>query len=213
MSMRSDDDNCGNEDGEECSEGSLLGFFIALSWALMGLWSFFLLERYVPEPFFAAFFDRIGILRDRSACDRCLRSGCCIFTEQSVKIILCMVVPLPGVIFICWHLFCLPRNIARRRTQRAVNRLRRFPGQRRWHAGGWLVMMRSRHQRSLARSKGWPVRFWKLERYNKANIVNKIPPELELLEAGRSRMNFVLAVMAVVETNEEGLFRHIISFL
>ncbi|CBJ29963.1 expressed unknown protein [Ectocarpus siliculosus] len=74
-------------------------------------------------------------------------------------------------------------------------------------------MLRARHQRSLGRSTGWPVRLRKLERYNKANIFNKIPPELELLEAGRSRMNFARAAMAVVETNEEGLFRHIISFL
>ncbi|CAM9676051.1 unnamed protein product [Ectocarpus sp. 12 AP-2014] len=102
----------------------------------MGLWSFFLLERYVPEPSFAEFFDRVGILRGGSACDGCLRSGCCIFTEEHVKIFLCMAVPLPAAIFICWHLCCLPRDIARRRTQRAVERLRRFPGQRRWHAGG-----------------------------------------------------------------------------
>ncbi|CAM9662701.1 unnamed protein product [Ectocarpus sp. 6 AP-2014] len=120
--------------------------------------------------------------------------------------------------------FCidLPRQAARRKTHLAVDRLRRFPSQKSWQARGWLIMMRGRHRRSLARSKGWRARLRKLERYDEANIIKyamrdfmggQTPPEIELLEAGRLKMNFVRAVIAVVEIEEEGLFRHIISYL
>ncbi|CAN0524153.1 unnamed protein product, partial [Ectocarpus sp. 8 AP-2014] len=160
--------------------------------------------------------------------DRCLRSGSCFVNEVlfPVVVLFCCLGPLPVVILLCRHLcgFCIDlcRQPARRRTQRAVNRLRTFPDHRRWHARGWLIMLRARHQRSLARSRGWPVRLRKLECYNKANIAkyamrnfmgDQSSPDLELLEGGRSRMNFVRAVTTVVETNEEGLFRHIIKFL
>ncbi|CBN77271.1 expressed unknown protein [Ectocarpus siliculosus] len=84
-------------------------------------------------------------------------------------------------------------------------------------------MMRARHERSSsARSKGWRARLRKLERYDEASIIKyamrdfmggQTPPEIELLEAGRLKMNFVRAVIAVVEIQEEGLFRHIMSYL
>ncbi|CAM9627792.1 unnamed protein product, partial [Ectocarpus sp. 4 AP-2014] len=120
--------------------------------------------------------------------------------------------------------FCvdLPRQANERKTQLAVDRLRRFPGQKSWQARGWLIMMRARHKKSLARSKGWWARLRKLERYDEANIIKyamrdfmggQTPPEIELLEAGRLKMNFVRAVMAVVEIEEDGLFRLIISYL
>ncbi|CAM9676117.1 unnamed protein product [Ectocarpus sp. 12 AP-2014] len=220
--MSSDDGSCGNEEGEECTEWPVWGH-ILLSWAFAGFAiNGFLEVQYCPRNFFATLFDRIGILRRGSDCDRCLRSGSCFLSEFFPLVFLfCVLGPLPAVILLCWYLcrFCinLCRQPARRGTQRAVDHLRRFPDHRRWRARGWLIMMRARHQRSLGRSKGWPV-----EQYNKANITkyamrnymgDQSSPELELLEAGRSRMNFVQAVMAVVETNEEGLFRHIISFL
>ncbi|CBN77286.1 hypothetical protein Esi_0044_0062 [Ectocarpus siliculosus] len=83
-------------------------------------------------------------------------------------------------------------------------------------------MMRARRQRSLARSKGWQARLRKLDHYDEANIMkyamrdfmgSQTPPEIELLEAGRLKMNFVRAVTAAIEIPEEGLFRHIISYL
>ncbi|CAN0287569.1 unnamed protein product, partial [Ectocarpus fasciculatus] len=141
--------------------------------------------------------------------------------------------PLPLAFLLCWCLwmclrylcrFCvdLPRQAARRKTQLAVDRLRRFPGKKTWQARGWLIMMRARHQRSLARSTGWRARLWKLERYDEASIIKyamkdvmtgQTSPEIELLEAGRLKMNFVRTVMAVAEIEEEGLFRHIITYL
>ncbi|CAN0531547.1 unnamed protein product, partial [Ectocarpus sp. 8 AP-2014] len=138
--------------------------------------------------------------------------------------------PLPLASVLCWYLwrypcrFCidLPRQAARRRTQLAVDRLRRFPGQKSWQARGWLIMMRARHERSSERSKGWRARLRKLERYDEANTIKyamrdlmggQAPPEIELLEAGRLKMNFVRTVIAAVEIKEEGLFRHIITYL
>ncbi|CAM9926666.1 unnamed protein product [Ectocarpus sp. 8 AP-2014] len=53
-------------------------------------------------------------------------------------------------------------------------------------------MIRARHERSSERST---------------------PPEIELLEAGGLKMNFVRTVIAVVEIKEEDLFRHIITYL
>ncbi|CAM9730071.1 unnamed protein product [Ectocarpus sp. 6 AP-2014] len=223
--MSSDDGSCCNEEGEEGTKWPVWGY-VLFAWAVAGLMAFPDLE-FDPHNFFATLFDRIGILRHGSDCDRCLRSGLCTVIEfLPVGFLCCCLGPLPLAIQLCGYLygFCvdLCRQPATRRTQRAVDRLRRFPDHRWWHARGWLIMLRARHQRSLARSRGWPVRSRKLERYNKANIEkyalksfmgDQSPPELERLEAGRSRMNFVRTVMAVVETNEEGLFRHIISFL
>ncbi|CAN0505041.1 unnamed protein product [Ectocarpus sp. 12 AP-2014] len=225
--MSSDDGSCGNEEGEECTEWPEWGY-ILLSWAFAGfVINGFLEVRYCPRNFFATLFDRIGILRRGSDCDRCLRSGSCFLNEFFPLVFLfCVLGPLPAVILLCWYLcrscIDLCRQPARRRTQRAVDRLRRFPDHKRWRARGWLIMLRARHQRLLARSKGWPIRLRKLERYNMPNIAkyatrnfmgDQSSPELELLEAGRSRMSFVRAVMAVVEINEEGLFHHIIKFL
>ncbi|CAN0533765.1 unnamed protein product [Ectocarpus sp. 8 AP-2014] len=142
--------------------------------------------------------------------------------------------PLPLASVLCWYLwrylrhlwsFCidLPRQAARRKTQLAVDRLRRFPGQKTWQARGWLIMMRARHQgSSSARSKGSRARLRKLERYDEASIITyamrdfmggQTPPDIELLEAGKLKMNFVRTVIAVGEIKEEGLFRHIISYL
>ncbi|CAM9349526.1 unnamed protein product [Ectocarpus fasciculatus] len=222
----SEDDNCGNEEGEEWSESDWLVLAIGWIWGLMGLVTFNLLDEYFSEPAVATFFHRIGILRNDSCWDRCLRSGCFTIFEKSLLGFVSFLVPLPGAIFTCRYIcrccMSLRRQPARRRRQRAVERLRRFPDHRSWRARGWLIMMRARHQRSLARSKSWPVRLRKLERYNEVNIVkyamrdfmgDQTPPEIELLEAGRTKMNFVRSVMAVVEINEEGLFRHIIKFL
>ncbi|CAM9835941.1 unnamed protein product [Ectocarpus sp. 12 AP-2014] len=108
------------------------------------------------------------------------------------------------------------------KTQRAVDRLQRFQNHRMWHAGGWLIMMRARRQHTFARPKAWPVRLRQIEHYNEATIIkfalrdsigDLAPPETELLDAGSSKMNFVRAVIAVVELNEEELFRHIITYL
>ncbi|CAN0097783.1 unnamed protein product [Ectocarpus fasciculatus] len=167
-------------------------------------------------------------------CDRCRWSYSCLFLQGIAICIVCSCLgPLPLAFLLCrflWrflsHLcrFCvdLPRQAARRKTQLAVDRLRRFPGQTTWQARGWLIMMRARHQRSLARSTGWRARLWKLERYDEASIIKyamkdvmtgQTSPEIELLEAGRLKMNFVRTVMAVVEIEEPGLFRHIITYL
>ncbi|CAN0418735.1 unnamed protein product [Ectocarpus sp. 12 AP-2014] len=116
----------------------------------------------------------------------------------------------------------LRRQATRRKTQLAVDRLRRFPDQKSWKARGWLIMMRARRERSSARPKGWWTRLRKLERYDEADIIKyamrdfmggQTPPEIELLEGGRLKMNFVRAVMTTVEISEEGLFRHIILYL
>ncbi|CAM9730103.1 unnamed protein product [Ectocarpus sp. 6 AP-2014] len=217
-SSDSHDDSCSDEEGEECPEMTLLGNVI-FYWVLAGFMTSLCL-RLKYSSFAKPFVDRIGILRSvanrfeqavRNPGARALLS----LTQFCLEMVISTLLgPLPLAALLCWYFHhfyvVVPRQAAR---ERAVERLRRFPGQRRWHAGGWLIMIRTRHQRSLARPKGWPIRLRKLERYNEANIVHKIPPELELLEAGRSRMNFVRAVTAVVEINEEGLFRHIISFL
>ncbi|CAN0342003.1 unnamed protein product [Ectocarpus fasciculatus] len=197
--------------------------------------NWFLRVVYVPySHVFVEVFHYIGILRHGSDCDRCLRGGCCFFTEFFVLVFLCACLgPLPLAILLCWYLwrylrhlcrFCidLPGQAARRKTKLAVDRLRRFPDQKKWKARGWLIMMRARRQWSSTRSKGWPARLRKLERYDETNIIKdamrvfqggQTPPEIEQLEAGRLKMNFVRAVMAVVEINEEGLFRHIITYL
>ncbi|CAM9362021.1 unnamed protein product, partial [Ectocarpus sp. 12 AP-2014] len=127
--------------------------------------------------------------------------------------------PLPLTSLLCCFLcrfcrFCINRRrqATRRKTQLAVDRLRRLPGQKMWQARGWLIMMRARRQRSSARSKGWRARLRTIEHYDEANIIThamrdfmggQTPPEIELLEAGRLKMNFVRTVIAVVEMNEE----------
>ncbi|CAM9439358.1 unnamed protein product [Ectocarpus fasciculatus] len=232
--MSSDDGNCGTEEGEECAEWSGTGLFIFV-WMFGGLFvNWGLMMDYLPFDVFASVFQYIGIVRRGSNCDQCLQGGWCFFPEAILIWVVCACLgPLPLAFLLCRYLwrflrylccFCidLPRQAARRKTQLAVDRLRRFPGQTTWQARGWLIMMRARHQRSLARSTDWRARLWKLERFEETSIIKyamkdvmtgQTPPEIELLEAGRLRMNFVRTVMAVVEIKEPGLFRHIITYL
>ncbi|CAM9356416.1 unnamed protein product [Ectocarpus sp. 4 AP-2014] len=227
--MSSDDGNCGNEDGEECTELSVKSVVILL-WMMGGLFVNWFLLIVSSSPFndLPDVTERTGILAHP---DRCC---CCFLIEVYATWIACACLgPLPLASLLCWYLWrCLryrcglcidlPRQAARRRTQLAVDRLRRFPGQESWQARGWLIMVRARRQRSSARSKGWRARLRKLELYDETNIIKyamrdfmggQTPPEVELLEAGRLKMNFVRTVMAVVEISEEGLFRHIITYL
>ncbi|CAM9713826.1 unnamed protein product [Ectocarpus sp. 13 AM-2016] len=233
--MSSDDNSCGSEDGEECTEVPVT-FFVIFSWMVGGLSvNWFLLivcgARFKLIQPVTEFIECTGIVRRGSDCDRCQRALCCIFAKVMIALFLCACLgPLPLAILLCWYLwrypcrFCmnLSRQAARRKTQLAVDRLRRFPDQKMWKARGWLIMMRARRQRSSARPKGWRTRFRKLEHHDEANIIKyamrdfmggQTPPEIELLEAGRLKMNFVRVVMAVVEISEEGLFRHIITYL
>ncbi|CAM9361947.1 unnamed protein product [Ectocarpus sp. 12 AP-2014] len=225
--MSSDDNSCGSEDGEECTELPVT-FFVIFSWMVGGLFvNWFLLIVCGAPKLMKPVTETIectGIVRRGSDCDRCQRGLCCIFAKVMIALFLCACLgPLPLAILLCWYLwrypcrFCidLPRQAARRKTQR-------FSDQKSWKARGWLIMMRARRQRSSARPKGWRTRFRKLEHYDEANIIKnamkdfvdgQAPPEIELLEAGRLKMNFVRVVMAVVEIPEEGLFRHIITYL
>ncbi|CAM9991916.1 unnamed protein product [Ectocarpus fasciculatus] len=222
--MSSDDGNCGTEEGEECVDLSGTGLII-FYWMVVGT--------VMNLVMFLASYSSLDVFA-RVFRDQCLQGGCCLVTQFFVKSIVCAGLgPLPLAFLLSGYLwrflshfcrFCvdLPRQAARRKTQLAVDRLRRFPGQNTWQARGWLIMMRARHQRSLARCTGWRARFWKLERYDEASIIKyamkdvmtgQTSPEIELLEAGRLKMNFVRTVMAVVEIEEEGLFRHIITYL
>ncbi|CAM9194011.1 unnamed protein product [Ectocarpus sp. 12 AP-2014] len=228
--MSSDDDSCGSEDGQECTELSETGLVIFI-WMIGGLFMnwFLMIISAAPSNDLPNVFECTGIFPDD------FDPGCCCFF---IKGIACWIVcgclgPLPLASLLCWYLwrylrylcsFCidLPRQAARRKTKLAVDRLRRYPGQKRWEARGWLIMMWARRQRSSARSEGWRARLRKLDHYDEANIIKyamrdfmggQTPPEIELLEAGRLKMNFVRTVMAVVEMNEEGLFRHIITYL
>ncbi|CAM9932533.1 unnamed protein product [Ectocarpus sp. 12 AP-2014] len=128
----------------------------------------------------------------------------------------------PDFVAVATLLHAIVRQAEMQKIQRAVDRLQKFQDHRMWHAGGWLIMMRARRQNTFARPKAWPVRLRKNERDNEATIIklalrdsigDLAPPEIELVEAGSSEMNFVRAVIAVVELNEEGLFRHIITYL
>ncbi|CAM9662563.1 unnamed protein product [Ectocarpus sp. 6 AP-2014] len=229
--MSSDDGNCGSGDEEECTELSGAGLVIFI-WMMEGLFVNWFLIIMSPAPFndLPNVFEYTGILRHGG-----FPGCCCFFIETFAVWIVCGCLgPLPLASVLCWYLwrylrrlwrFCidLPRQAAWRKTQLAVDRLRRFPGQNSWQARGWLIMMRARHERSSsARSKGWQTSLRELECYDEANIIKyamrdfmggQTPPEIELLEAGRLKMNFVQAVIAVVETHEEGLFRHIITYL
>ncbi|CAN0414747.1 unnamed protein product [Ectocarpus sp. 12 AP-2014] len=226
--MSSDNGNCGSEDGEECRQFSVKSAVI-MFWMMGGLLVNWPLVIVSSSPFndLPDVIARTGILRAHR--DRCC---CCVLIEIFATWIACACLgPLPLASLLCWYLWrCLryrcglfidlPRLAARRRTQLAVDRLGRFPGQKSWQAWGWLIMMRARRQRSSARTKGWRARLRKLDYYDEANIMKyamrdfmggQTPPEL--LEAGKLKMNFARAVMAVVEINEEGLFRHIITYL
>lgn len=100
-----------------------------------------------------------------------------------------------------------------------------------WQARGWLIMMRARHQGCLARPEGRLARFrqcvqspQKLKYSSETLISNSMTAsdgvllgnlstsEVEL-EAGSSNGNLVQAVLMVVEIEEEGLFRHVITYL
>ncbi|CAM9790486.1 unnamed protein product [Scytosiphon promiscuus] len=103
-----------------------------------------------------------------------------------------------------------------------------------WEHRGWLVMMRARHRRSSLRTKKswlpWPDLLRPKQRQLTASaaVGSTFQPgsgtqgtgagtptlsELELAEAGRSDWNFARAVTAVVEMEEEGLFRSIVTYI
>ncbi|CAN0024772.1 unnamed protein product [Ectocarpus sp. 8 AP-2014] len=220
--MSSDDGNCGSEDEEECPELFGTGVVIFI-WMVGGLFVNEILLTVSSSPS-----NDLPDVLERVIGDS---GGCCYFIKVVARWIVCACLgPLPLASVLCWYLwrypcrFCidLPRQAARRKTQLAVDRLGRYPGQESWQARGWLIMMRARRQGSSERSKGWPARLRKLKQYDEASIVKyatrdfmggQTPPEIELLEAGRLKMNFVRTVIAVVEINEDGLFRHIITYL
>ncbi|CAN0066974.1 unnamed protein product [Ectocarpus fasciculatus] len=235
--MSSDDGNCGTEEGEECVDLSGTGLII-FYWVWMVVGTVVNLVMFLASDssfdVFARVFRYVGIVRRGSDCDQCLQGGWCFVPELiAISIVCACLGPLPLGFLLCWCLwmclrllccFCvdLLQQAARRKTQLAVDRLRRFPGKKTWQARGWLIMMRARHRRSLARSTDWRARLWKLERYDETSIIKdamkdamtgQTSPEIELLEAGRLRMNFVRTVLAVIEIEEEGLFRHITTYL
>ncbi|CAN0092907.1 unnamed protein product [Ectocarpus fasciculatus] len=98
-----------------------------------------------------------------------------------------------------------------------------------WREGGWLVMMRARHQRSLARPKGYMAKLRQLREGRRKYSVefptatsggpvragNQDDSDIELAEEGlsASRTGFRRVVVTVVAIEEEGLFRHIITYL
>ncbi|CAN0254444.1 unnamed protein product [Scytosiphon promiscuus] len=103
-----------------------------------------------------------------------------------------------------------------------------------WEHRGWLVMMRARHRRSLLRTKKswlpWPNLLRPEQRQLNASaaVSSAFQPrsgtratgagtpalsEFELAEAGGFDRNFAQAVTAVVEMEEEGLFRSIVTYL
>ncbi|CAN0193551.1 unnamed protein product [Ectocarpus sp. 8 AP-2014] len=228
--MSSYDHSCGSEDEEECPELSGTGLVIFI-WMMGGLfvnWGLLIMSGLLSDD-----------LPDVFECSRCVLPNnyfavCGLLLLLPASWIVCACLgPLPLASLLCWYLwrylrnlcrFCwyLPRQAARRKTQLAVDRLGRYPGQESWQARGWLIMMRVRRQRSSERSKGWPARLRKLKQYDEASIMKdamrdfmggQTPPEIELLEAGRLKMNFVRTVIAVVEIPEDGLFRHIMTYL
>lgn len=94
-----------------------------------------------------------------------------------------------------------------------------------WSERGWLILLRRRHERSLARPEGRLAKFRqrifrgprKLAytgttsggRNTSSSVV-----EVDLEEGGcSSDWGLVRTVVTVVEIQEEGLFRHIVTYL
>lgn len=115
---------------------------------------------------------------------------------------------------------------------RAANRMMSgSPDHGLWQRRGWLIMMRMRHRRSLARPEGWLARFRprigrprkvqyaratlasKTANMSHENVLGDLNTSGVELEAGKSNWNFVRAVVMMVEMGEEGLFRHVITYL
>jgi len=87
-------------------------------------------------------------------------------------------------------------------------------------------MMRARHQRSLIRSpsawrsEGWLARLrWCCQRPRELEYpipmttTTSSVSDIELQELGRGDVNFVSAVVKSVAIEEEGLFRHIVTYI
>lgn len=92
-------------------------------------------------------------------------------------------------------------------------------------------MMRSRHQGFVTRNEGWLARLtshgrrtpkltnadetttFKPSTTDQIDTADQSASDIQELEEGRSKASFVQAVVTVVEIAEEGLFRHIITYL
>eukprot|EP00903_Cladosiphon_okamuranus_P019194 g17653.t1 len=98
--------------------------------------------------------------------------------------------------------------------------------QGKWGDRGWIVMLRTRHRKSLLRSStGWGLGYKFGKR--KGSTTARLPAvasvrearghsasDVELAEMGRSvGWDFRRAVVTVVQIEEEGLFRNIVTYL
>ena len=98
---------------------------------------------------------------------------------------------------------------------------RRLPSDHPWVRRGWLVMMRARYQTSLMRpAEGWMAtcrRCFKRPRElaHPDAMANTTPTvyDIELQEFRAHGTNLSQIVVAAVEVEEEGLFRHIVMYL
>eukprot|EP00752_Nemacystus_decipiens_P001712 g1658.t1 len=165
--------------------------------------------------------------------------------------ILIFLVPLvigvfsPHIWFIWVLSMCVVRpafNASARRARSATSRRRaaidclsNFPceSKQRWRSRGWLVLLRARHQRYLARqeqrSRSWRCRRKLKHLYGITWAATNDPLDVagveclvgakrtediaEACEEGYSHQEFARAVISVVGIVEEGLFRDIVSFL
>ena len=100
-----------------------------------------------------------------------------------------------------------------------ANRLRSMPEYQLWLRRGWLVMMRGRYQISLARKpRGCAARlrpcFERPPKLAHSNAIeNTRVADVELLEVGKNENVFARVVFMAVEIEEEGIFRHIVTYL
>lgn len=87
----------------------------------------------------------------------------------------------------------------------------------RWGDRGWIVMLRCRYRKSLLRNTyGWPRRpalFSKRRPSATTTGIGLSAADLELVEAGRRGWSFEWIVGAVVEIEEEGVFRNIVTYI
>jgi len=129
----------------------------------------------------------------------------------------------PGLL--SWWLLTAIREARRQNRNRTVARLQQYSSRGRWRDRGWLVVMRARYLRMLsaARRNGWAARLTgRSRRSPEVTLFNKAtrrkaagrPTTSDIdVEAGSGKREFVWAVVTVVEMEEEGLFRHVLSYL
>eukprot|EP00752_Nemacystus_decipiens_P018626 g16700.t1 len=116
----------------------------------------------------------------------------------------------------------LARRLGPRRQADSIIDVRRHVAistRGKWTDRGWIVMLRARHRKPLQKSsQGWGL--WTKFTTRKGGTVMNVQDALErstadveLGEQGRSGWNFRRAVEKVVDMEEEGLFRNIITYL